>query len=400
MSDRYKYIIVGGGLTGAWAINGIREIDREAPILLIGSENIPPYERPPLTKQLWSGKKRIADIFAHEESFYADNNVALLLGTTVESIDSSTGTVRTSSGASLSFEKLLLATGGAPRTLRIPGGTLPGILYYRYLPDYKALRLAASEGKTALIIGGGFIGTEIAAALSGKKVSVTMIFPAKHFTENVFPAGLGQALMKYYEKRGILIIAEDEPVAIQSDNGRFITGTKRGERIESDIVVAGIGIAPSIDIAQRAGLEVGNGVIVNEYLQTSSPNIFAAGDVANFPYTALGKRMRIEHWDNAVNQGKLAGRNMAGAHEPYEYMPYFYSDLFDFGYEAVGDVSTRLEVFEDWQEEYEKGVIYYREDSKVRGVMMCNVWDKVPVAREMIRANRRVANQDLKGVIA
>jgi len=165
------------------------------------------------------------------------------------------------------------------------------------------------------------------------------------------------------------------------------------------MVIAGIGIAPALELPRTAGLLTANGVIVNEYLEASLPGIYAAGDIAFFPYQALGKQTRVEHWDNALNQGKWAGRNMAGAREPYTYMPYFFSDLFEFGYEAVGEVDARLETFADWQKENDTGVIYYLKDNKVRGAMMCNVWDKVEAARELIRNAENVTPADLRGAI-
>jgi NADPH-dependent 2,4-dienoyl-CoA reductase/sulfur reductase-like enzyme len=165
------------------------------------------------------------------------------------------------------------------------------------------------------------------------------------------------------------------------------------------MVIAGVGIAPSLDLPRKAGLQTANGIIVDDYLQASLPDIYAAGDVAFFPYRALGKQTRVEHWDNALNQGKWAGRNMAGAREPFTYMPYFFSDLFEFGYEAVGEVDARLETFADWQKENDTGVIYYLRDGQVRGAMMCNVWDKVEAARELIRKAEPVSKDSLRGLI-
>ena len=170
--------------------------------------------------------------------------------------------------------------------------------------------------------------------------------------------------------------------------------------MESDIVIVGIGITPEVGVAERAGLKTGNGIVVNEYLQSSDSNIYAAGDNAFFPYQVLGEKMRIEHWDNAVNQGKWAGRNMAGANEPFTYMPYFFSDLFEFGYEAVGEVDSRLETFADWKKENDTGIIYYLKDNKVRGVMMCNVWGKVDAARELIRKQKKLPPEKIRGAIA
>jgi NADPH-dependent 2,4-dienoyl-CoA reductase/sulfur reductase-like enzyme len=170
--------------------------------------------------------------------------------------------------------------------------------------------------------------------------------------------------------------------------------------VVADAVVIGIGITPTTALAQAAGLQVGNGIAVNEYGQTSHPDLYAAGDVAEFPYTALGETTRLEHWDHAINHGKSAGRNLAGAASPYDYLPYFFSDLFEFGYEAVGNCSPRLETFADWQKENETGVIYYLADHRVRGAMMCNVWDQVPAARELILAGKTVTESDLRGAIS
>ena len=179
----------------------------------------------------------------------------------------------------------------------------------------------------------------------------------------------------------------------------FMTITESGKRIQSDIVVMGIGAMPDIRLARASGIETGNGITVNGYLQTSQPDIYAAGDNALFPYQALGQAMRVEHWDNALNQGKWAGRNMAGAHEPYTYMPYFFSDLFEFGYEAVGEIDSSLEMFADWQKENDTGVVYYLRNGRVRGAMMCNVWNQVALARKMILKGEPIARANLQGAI-
>jgi 3-phenylpropionate/trans-cinnamate dioxygenase ferredoxin reductase subunit len=400
MSEQhYTYIIVGGGLAGASAVQGIRERDMNGSVLLIGSEEFLPYDRPPLSKKLWLGKKKVEEIFVHDEGFYDQNGVKLALGAEVVALDADQKTVTDDKGKSYRYEKLLLATGGVPRSLPIPGGDLDGLYYYRYLDDYLQMRSEAAEGKSAVVIGGGFIGSEMAAALNLSKLHVTMIFPESYLAQRVFPAYLGQSLQRRYLEREIKIMTEDVPVSLTKKGSIFITQTKNGEKIESDLVIIGIGIVPALALAEGAGLQTANGVVVNEQLQTSHPYIYAAGDNALFPYHALGQQMHIEHWDNALNQGKWAGRNMAGAHEPFTYMPYFYSDLFEFGYEAVGDVNAKLETFADWQKENDTGVIYYLGDGKVRGAMMCNVWGKLDSARELIRKGERVTPEDLRGAI-
>jgi 3-phenylpropionate/trans-cinnamate dioxygenase ferredoxin reductase subunit len=395
----YKYIIVGGGLSGASAVDGIRELDKNGSISLVSAEKHLPYDRPPLSKKLWFGKKKVEEIFVHDQQYYDQKGVQLALGRRITEIDVSKKTLTDEQGTQYRYQKLLLSTGGTPRKLTIPGGDMKEIIYYRSLDDYQLLRSEATRGKTALVVGGGFIGSEIAAALKINGMDVTMIFPESYLVSRVFPESLGQAIQKDYVTRGIKIINGDVPASFSRNGSRFLTRTKKGNYIDSDVIVIGVGIVPEISLAEKAGLQTGNGIEVNEYLQTSAPDIYAAGDNAHFHYQVLGRKMRIEHWDNAINQGKWAGRNMAGAHEPYSYMPYFFSDLFDFGYEAVGDVNSQLETLADWQKENNTGVIYYLEDGTVRGAMMCNVWDKVEAARELIRKGKRMTAKDLRGAI-
>jgi NADPH-dependent 2,4-dienoyl-CoA reductase/sulfur reductase-like enzyme len=316
----------------------------------------------------------------------------------VAKLDSAAHTIRDAAGNAYGYQRLLLATGGTPRRLSIPGGDLDGISYYRALRDYRQLRDAAVEGKSALVIGGGFIGSEMAASLRSNKLAVTMIFPSSWLVSRVFPESLGRYLTEQYRAKGVDVLAGDQPVSIQQNGGSYLTRTRSGREIRTDLIVAGVGITPNIALAQSAGLSTGNGVVVDAFLQTSAPDIYAAGDIALFPEDGFGPR-RLEHWDNAVTQGKHAGRNMAGAHEPFTDMPFFFSDLFEFGYEAVGDINSQLETFSDWQEENKTGVIYYLQDGRLRGAMMCNLFGKVDAARELIRRPDRVAPADLRGAI-
>ena len=397
--ETYPYVIIGGGLAGASAVEGIRERDKKGAILIIGAEKHLPYDRPPLTKKLWFGKKKVEEIFLHDQKFYDQNKVTVESGISVTALDPKQKSVTTDTGEQYRYQKLLLATGGVPRTLPIPGGDLGGICYFRTLDDYLRMRRESTEGSSAVVIGGGFIGSEIAAALTINKINVTMIFPEPYIVNRVFPEGLGMALQRQFRDRGATLLAGEKPASIAKRGSRFITTTVSGKQVESDMVIVGIGVAPSLDLPRRAGLQTANGVIVDEYLQASLPDIYAAGDIAFFPYQALGKQTRVEHWDNALNQGKQAGLNMAGAHKPYDYMPYFFSDLFEFGYEAVGEVDAQLETVADWQKENDTGVIYYLRDGKVRGAMMCNVWEKVEAARTLIRTGAQVTKEELQGMI-
>lgn len=394
----HSYIVVGAGLAAASAVDGIRQHDPTGSILLIGAEREPPYDRPPLSKQLWSGAKQVDEIFRHRGSFYAEHGVDLRLGTWVVSLDAASQTLRDGGGTSYHYQKLLLATGGTPRRLAIPGGDLEELSYFRTLDDYRHLRLAAARAKSALVVGGGFIGSEIAAALSQSGLTVTMVFPGQWLGSRVFPESLGRALTTEYRTRGVEVLTGDKPVAITRSKEGYRTTTQAGRDIHSDLVVVGIGIEPNMALAHAAGLKTGNGIIVDQLLGTSDPDIYAAGDVAYFPDAVLGPR-RVEHWDSAQRQGKHAGRNMAGAGEPFAYMPFFFSDLFEFGYEAVGDTDARYETFADWQEENRTGVVYYMRDGRVRGAMMCNLFDRVDAARALIQRAERVEVKDLRGAI-
>lgn len=399
MAEEYQYVIVGGGLAAASAVRGIREVDAKGSILLISEETHLPYDRPPLSKKLWLGKQQVQDIFLHDRAFYEGNGATLMLDTAVTKLDPDAATVTTAAGQSFRYRRLLLATGCKPRRLDIPGAELDGVCYFRTLDDYLRVRGTADAGKSALVVGGGFIGSELAAALCMNQVAVTMVFPTAVVCDRVFPEPLARAVQQRFREKGIRVLPQDKPLSFGKNGQTFITRTEKGETIPSDILIVGVGVLPDDELARSAGLEVGNGIIVNEYLETSRPQIYAAGDNAFFPYRVLGQSMRIEHWDHALNQGLCAGRNMAGAAEPYTYQPYFYSDLFELGYEATGEVDARLETFADWQKENDTGVIYYLRDKKVRGVMLCNVWDKVDDARRVIREGAPVTPDKLRGMI-
>ena len=368
-----KYLIVGAGMTGDMAAKGIREHDSEGSITMIGAEPNPPYKRPLLTKGLWQG--------APEEKLWreAAEGTELVTGRRVVSLDLAAHTAADDAGEEYSWEKLLLATGAKPR--EIPGAE--GVIWYRTLDDYRRLREIAPEGSHVVVIGGGFIGSEIAAGLVGNGCRVTMLFPEPGIGFRLFPLGLSQFVAEYYREKGVDVHTEE---LVRSVSGNRVE-TESGLTLEADAVVAGLGVIPDTELAEGAGLEVADGIVVDEYGRVSGhEDVFAAGDVARFPVRALGTALRIEHEDHANSHGKAVGANMAGANAAYDHLPFFYSDLFDLGYEAVGLVDSRLEVVEDWQEPNRKGVITYVEDGKPRGVLLWNVWDKLDDARDLIRA--------------
>jgi 3-phenylpropionate/trans-cinnamate dioxygenase ferredoxin reductase subunit len=399
MAQDYKYVIVGGGLAGASAVQGIREVDAEGSILMLSAETHLPYDRPPLSKKLWLGQQQVEDIFLHDRAFYEAHAVSLMLDAPAARLSPDARELTTAGGKTVRYQRLLLATGCKPRRLDIPGGDLPGVCYFRTLDDYLRLRGAAGEGKSAVIIGGGFIGSELAAVLCTNKLQVTMVFPAPLICDRVFPESLARAVQQHFRDKGVRVLSPDRPVSFERSGEQFLTRTEGGEMLRSDLLIVGVGVVPDVDLARDAGIEVGNGIVVNDYLQTSRREILAAGDNAFFPYLALGQSMRIEHWDHALNHGLCAGRNMAGAAQAYTHQPYFFSDLFELGYEATGEVDARLETVADWQQENETGVIYYLRKGKVRGVMLCNVWGRVDDARQLIRDGAALTPGQLRGRI-
>jgi 3-phenylpropionate/trans-cinnamate dioxygenase ferredoxin reductase component len=392
----YKYVIAGGGMTGDAAVKGIREVDPDGSIALIGNEPHRPYKRPPLTKDLWKGKP-LEKIWLRTP----EQGVEFLLERTVRSVDVDNKRVVDDRDTEYAYEKLLIATGGTPRKLTLQGNGAGEVLYFRTFDDYQRLRAMAGAKERFAVIGAGFIGSEIAAALAMNGREVVMIFPGTAIGGNIYPAGLARFLNQYYREKGITLLSGCTAVAVNERHGRLIVtarGKDGGEReIEVDGAVAGIGIEPNVELSRDAGLEVDDGIVVDEQLRAGHPDVFAAGDVASFQNPALGKRIRVEHEDNAKAMGRAAGRNMAGAGEPYQHLPFFYSDLFDAGYEAVGELDSRLQIVEDWTEPNQKGVIYYLRDGRVRGVLLWNVWDQLEAARRLIAEPGPFERGDLAG---
>ena len=386
MAD-YRYLIVGGGMTGDSACRGIREHDESGSIGVFGAEQHEPYARPPLTKALWKGKE--------ESSIWRgtpDLRVDLHPGVRIAGLDLDARTVTDDAGGEHSYEKLLLATGGTPR--RLNGD---GVIYYRTLDDYRRLRALAGDGVRVTVVGGGFIGSEIAAALAMNDCDVTILFPDAGIGAKLFPPALAEFVNDYYREKGVTVLAGQTVETVSSDS----VTTKDGTTVEGDAIVAGLGIEPRTDLAEAAGLEVDDGIVVDEFGRAGGrDDVFAAGDVARFPVAALGGSRRVEHEDHANTHGKAVGENMAGADKPYDHLPFFYSDLFELGYEAVGDVDSRLDTVEEWAEPNRKGVVAYVDgDGKARGFLLWDVWDKVEAGRELIRAGTVVGAGDLRALL-
>ncbi len=381
-------MVVGGGMTGDAVCQGIRSVDADGGIVLVGEEPDPPYDRPPLSKGLWSG--------ADESSIWRDTaarGVDLRLGRRVVALDLAGRRALDDLGEAHQFERLVLATGAAPRRL---GGRDEEVVYFRTLADYRRVRALNDGGASFAVIGGGFIGSEIAASLCSQGRKVTMIFPESGIGARTFPGGLSLAVTDLFRDHGVEVIAGAQVASV--DGGRV--GLADGRVVEAGAVIAGLGVVPRIELAEAAGLPVEDGIVVDEHGRVPDRDqVFAAGDVARFPMAGLGRAGRVEHEDHANHHGRLVGANAAGEGGVYDRLPFFYSDLFELGYEAVGEVDSRLATVEAWVEPARKGVVAYVDgDRRPRGFLLWNVWDKVDEARKLIKAAEPLDEQRVQAL--
>jgi NADPH-dependent 2,4-dienoyl-CoA reductase/sulfur reductase-like enzyme len=394
--DSYDYVIVGAGMAGDAAAHGIREVDPDGTILVVGREPTAPVTRPALTKKLWTDPE-----FGFDQVWLPTAEEAraeLLLGESVVAVDTAGRTVTTDADVTVGYGALLLATSGHPR--RLPGVEDSGrVIYFRTVRDYERLRDLAGGGRHVVVVGGGYIGTELAAALVQNDTRVTLVFTQDVLTGSTFPDALARRVERRYAEAGVTLLRGAKVTATESGPDGVTVTLDDGRTLEADGVVVGAGLEIETDLARSAGLEVDDGVVVDDRLRTSDPHVWAAGDVAQYPDRLLGSR-RVEHVDNATTMGRQAGRNLAGADEPYDHTPFFYSDLFELGYEAVGRLDASLETVEDWHaDDLGAGVVYYLDGGRVAGVLLWNVWDATDRAREVIATQTDVRPEALRGLI-
>ncbi|AMY25938.1 NAD(P)/FAD-dependent oxidoreductase [Rhodococcoides fascians] len=392
---RYDYLIIGGGMVADSAARGIREQDATGSIGIFGADSDEPYTRPALSKKLWTDSE-----FGRDQvplGTASDTGAEVHTGTRIASVDRSKQAVTTAAGENHEYGTLLLATGAAPTQIDLSPS--PRVIYFRTFADYRMLRELTETAEHIAVVGGGYIGTEIAAALSQQGVKVTLVTSDDVVGSHMFPRSLAAGFDKGFSDHGVTVRRGTKVTSGAEASARVQLQLDDGSAVEADGVVFGLGVRPSTDLAEAAGLEVDNGIVVDEFLRTADEHIYAAGDVANYPDAILGRR-RIEHVDNATEMGKAAGRNMAGAGAAYTYTPYFYSDVYDDGYQAIGTVATSLNTVEDWKTIGKEGVVYYLDDDAVvRGVLMWNVWEGLDEARTLLAEKKPHTEETLKGLI-
>lgn len=341
----FKYVILGGGMAAGYAAQEFAQASLgPSDLLIVSADDQPPYERPPLSKGYLAGEKKLQETLINEPTFYDDHHIGLMLETAITEADLENRALTTRDGDVIGFEKLLIATGARPRRLEIPGADSPNVFYLRSLDDAMRIREQIASGRRVLVVGSGFIGMETASVFARRDLEVTMAFPQKRVWPRFFTPEMSEFFANYYKSHGVHL-APGRTLARLDCGARELTAQfDNGERLAVDFVVAGIGVEPVIDIFLESPLELDDGVVVNEFLETSIEGVYAAGDVARWHDVIFKKQRRVEHWDNAVTQGPHAARAMLGRREPYIHVPYFFSDEFDISYEFWGDVAEASDI--------------------------------------------------------
>jgi 3-phenylpropionate/trans-cinnamate dioxygenase ferredoxin reductase subunit len=383
----FEYLIVGGGLAAAAAVEGIRECDPHGSIGLLTEEAEPPYQRPPLSKEYLQtpGMTRELLYVKPEGWFETEAGATLFTEHRVESLDAKRLTVVTEAGGVFGGARLLLATGGRPRTLTIPGVELPGVLTLRTVDDSEALKAAATEAKTALLIGAGFIGMELAASLIKFDVDSIVVEQDDRVWSRLLPSEISGFMQRYFEERNVEFRLSSRVAALQGDGKVELAVLEHGEEVLCDLAVVGVGLTPNDELARAAGMAVDDGVIVDAFGETSHAYVYAAGDVARYPDPVFGEPTRVEHWDHAREHGKVVGRNMAGDQTAYDHLSYFFSTVFDLGLNAFGRPADADEILVEGELGEEPSVVYCSSGGQLCGAILVNSPRRMPACRDLVR---------------
>lgn len=380
------FVIVGASLAGAKAAQGLREGGFDGRVVLIGEEPCLPYARPELSKGYLLGTKAMADMLVHPSGFYAEHDIEVVTATTVTGIERADSQVQMSHGESLQYDRLLLATGATPRALDMPGVDLPGVVSLRTLADADILREQFAQAGRVVVVGAGWIGCEVAACARTLGAQVSMLTPDAFPLVRVLGPEVGAVFADLHTEHGVdLHLGTGVESVVGVDRAQGVRTTD-GETIEGDLIVMGVGAVPRDGLARRAGLEVDNGILVDEFLTTSDPRILAAGDVANAWHPLLGARLRVEHWDNAIKQGLAAAANMLGTPTAFTQLPFFYSDQYEFGMEYRGHATSWDQVVFRGDPASLEFCAFWLHQGRVLAAMNANIWDQGDVLNALLRS--------------
>ena len=400
MTNDQTFVIAGASLAGAKAAETLRAEGFDGRLVMIGAERERPYERPPLSKDYLRGESPREQVYVHEAGFYGEHEIELLLGRTVTSVDTSASQVALDDGERLGYDRLLLATGAEPRRLSIPGGELEGVLYLRRVEDSDALRARLDRGGSVVVVGAGWIGAEVAASARQRGLDVTVVEPASVPLERVLGAELGAVYRDIHADHGVKLLLGTGVEAFEGSAAVERVRTSDGRELECDFVVVGVGVQPRVQLASAAGIAVGDGILVDEHLQTDAAGVFAAGDVAGAWHPFYGERIRVEHWANALNQGPAAARNMLGRPEAYDTLPYFFSDQYEVGMEYAGFARSWDRVVFRGDPASREFIAFWMVGDRVVAGMNVGVWDVTDQIQRLIRQraavdDRRLADADV-----
>lgn len=368
-------VIVGAGLAAANTAEALRDGSYAGPVTIVGEESVGPYERPPLSKDFLLGNAELDDSLVHDDAWYSDHDIAVRTGTRVTSIDRDAKTVSLDDGSSIGYDTLVLATGARSRTIPLPGIDLKGVHYLRTREDSAALKDAFQKGTKVGIVGGGWIGLELAAAARAAGCDVVVLARESQPLENVLGAQLGEYFAKLHRANGVdLRLGVSTSDILGTDGAVSGIRTDQGD-VPADLVIVAVGAVPNVELAKDAGIDVDNGVLTDEHLRTNDPDVLAIGDIANASNTTLGDRLRVEHWDNAIRQGKLAAQTILGQDAAYDWLPYFFTDQFDLGMEYVGRNRPDDDVVVRGDQDKGEFIVFWTRAGKVTAAMNVNVWD-------------------------
>jgi len=394
MGNDQRIVIVGASLTGAKAAEALLESGFEGEILMVGSESERPYERPPLSKDYLRGEKTEVP-YVHDADFYENDQIELKTGATVTAIDPDTNTITVDGSETVEYESLLIATGAEPRRLDLPGSDLEGINYLRTVGESKALCDQFRDGLKVVVVGAGWIGSEVAASARQEGCEVTLIEPEEVPLSRALGPKLGAFYRGVHLKQGVTFLGGTGVTGFTGDGKVEAVLTDGGDSIPAELVVVGVGVIPRTELAEAAGIDVDNGILVDETFLSSSPGIYAAGDVANAWHPFYGRRIRVEHWANARRQGAAAARSILGLDPDFDEVPYFFSDQYDVGMEYVGYTDGSEEVVFRGDVESGEFIAFWVKEGKVSAGMNVNVWDVSETIRDLIKAEFPVSQTDL-----